>query len=196
MTDDTKTGNGTDPNPLAIDTLSGDIRDAVLTEFKMMPKPWQQMNEEEQERIITRAEDIGKNLVAQAVSLIAARGLPVLPITVGKFTVDAGEIKGTFGSYASDDNLIRVRHLADRRALFVLADPAEYDGERAPAEPDNVGDLALPKSGPGAPSDPAAMEQLGRGKAGAKPPKSDLARPSTANPPFNAADDEAHVTHD
>lgn len=173
---------------LQAETLTGDIRDMVLTEFKHQPKPWQQMNEEEQQRLIDRAEDIAGQLVQRAVNIIAERGLPSLPITVGKFTVDAGELKGVFEAYASDDNLLRIRHLAGQRAMFVLASPDAYEGEKAPAEPENVGDLAIPKTGKGAPSDPEALKKVGRGN-GKKPPAADLPAADVSNPPFNATDD-------
>lgn len=127
------------------DTLRGDIRDAVLTELKQAEKSWRLMNEDEQERVITRAADIADTLVRRAVDLVAARGLDCLAITVGKFQVDAGSIKGTFEAYADDNSLLAIRHLADKRAMFVLADPQAYFGEKKPAEPEVIGDLAMPK---------------------------------------------------
>ena len=145
------------------ETLRGDIRDAILTEFKQLPKPWQQMNEDEQERVITRATDIAGKVVVGAVDLVAARGLPALPISIAKFEVDGAELKGRYTAYATDENLLRIRHLADRRAMFVMADPEEYLGEKKPAETEVVGDLAMPKTGPGSPSDPKALEKIGRG---------------------------------
>lgn len=155
-------------------TLRGDIRDAVLTEFKHMPKQWQMMNEQEQQRAINRAEDIGRELVQRAVDLVAARGLPALAITVGKFTCEASEMKGTFEAYPSDENVLQIRHLCDRRAMFVLASPEDFKGERKPAEPENVGDLAMPKAKE---SDPAAEATLGRGKN---------AKPKGGDAPFHA----------
>lgn len=146
------------------ETLKGDIRDSILTEFKHTAKPWQQMTEDEQQRMIDRSVDISHTVIQRSINIIAERGLPSMTITVGKFTVDAGELKGTFEAYASDENLLRVRHLAEQRAIFVLASPEAYQGEKAPAETENVGELALPKTGPGAPSDPDALKNVGRGK--------------------------------
>jgi hypothetical protein len=120
------------------------------------------MNEKEQERIITRATDIAQSVVIASVDLVAARGLASLPISVAKFTVDGSELKGTYTAYASDENLLRIRHLAERRAMFVMADPAEYEGERAPAETEVVGDLAIPK-GDEPRADEAALAMVGRG---------------------------------
>lgn len=142
-------GNGKAPTTPTIDTetLRGDIRDILLIEFRQMPKPWQQMAEREQQEYIDRATKVADSLVRQAVDLIAARGLNSLAITVGKFTCEASAIKGNYEAYASDEALLSIRHLCDRRAMFVLADPSEYLGEKAPAKPDNVGDLAMPAGG-------------------------------------------------
>ena len=144
-------------------TLIGDIRNAVLSEFKQMPKPWQMMNEDEQSHIIDRASNIADTLVRTAVDLIAARGLPALPITVGKITVESAECKGAFECYADDDNLLRIRHLQGARAMFVLASPDAFDGKTEKPKPDVVGDLAMPTTGPNAPHDPGVAETIGRG---------------------------------
>jgi len=145
------------------ETLRGDIRDELLREFKHLPKPWQAMNEDEQNRIISRAADIADKLVRSAVDLVAARGLPALPIEVGKFTVDGAAIKGTFECYADDESLLRIKHLANKRAMFVLASPDTYNGEKAKAETEVVGDLAIPKEAVAAEQE-ANLAKVGRGK--------------------------------
>lgn len=148
---------------LNTDTLRGDVRDAILSEFKHIDGPWSKAKEGEQERLIRRANDIAGTLVRGAIDLIAAKGLPALPITVGKITVEGAACKGAFECYADDENLIRMRHLQGARAMFVLASPDRFDGEQKTAETENVGDLAMPKDGERA--DEANLEKLGQGKA-------------------------------
>jgi hypothetical protein len=145
------------------ETLRGDIRDRILTEFKHVPNVWPKLAESEQERLISRAYDIANEVVRRAVDLVAERGLPALPIEVGKITIDGGACKGTFECYADDENLLRIRHLQGSRAMFVLASPDAFNGEAKPAETENVGDLAMPKEGERA--DEALLEQVGQGKA-------------------------------
>lgn len=149
-------------------TLSGDIRDVILAEFKSGEKPWQKMNEDEQDRLIQRASHIAETVVKEAVDIVAAKGLPALPIGVGKVTIDGAECKGTFECYADDDALLRIRHLQGARAMFVLASPDAFHGERKAAEAEVVGDLAIPKTGPGAPSDPEGIAKVGRGNVAAE----------------------------
>lgn len=150
---------------LATDTLRGDIRDAVLSEFKTMPNVWQKMGEGDQERLIRRAEDVANTLVRRAIDIIAEKGLPALPIEVGKIEVDGSTCKGKFECYADDEALIRMRHLQGARAIFVLASPDRFNGEQGKAEADVVGDLAMPKSEEAGRADEANLEQVGKGKA-------------------------------
>lgn len=126
-------------------TLRGDVRDLVLREFKTMQKAWPQMTESEQSRLIQRASDIAGTVVRRCVDLVAEDGLPSLPVTVGKLTLEGGAIKGTYECFADDENLLSIRRLQSKRAMFVLADPDEYFGQRGKAEPDNVGDLGIPR---------------------------------------------------
>jgi hypothetical protein len=149
---------------LATDTLRGDVRDKILSEFKAIPKSWQTSSEDEQSRLINRAQDVANTLVRRAIDIVAAKGLPALPITVGKLTIDGGECKGAFECYAGDDELLRIRHLQGARAMFVLASPDAFNGEQKPQETDVVGDLGLPKVDE-ARADEANLEKVGQGKA-------------------------------
>ena len=149
---------------VATTTLRGDIRDKILSEFKAIPKSWQTSTEDEQARLINRANDIAGALVRNAIDIVAAKGLPSLAITVGKMTIDNSECKGTFECYADDESLLRIRHLQGSRAMFVLASPDAFNGEQKPQEPSNVGDLAMPK-GEEARADEANLEKVGQGKA-------------------------------
>ena len=150
---------------LATDTLRGDIRDKILSEFKTMPKSWQAANEGEQQRMISRAKDIADTLVRRAIDIIAAKGLPSLAITVGKVTIEKSECKGTFECYADDESLLRIRHLQGSRAMFVLASPDAFNSEQKKPETDVVGDLAMPKGEPDERPDEALLAQVGQGKA-------------------------------
>jgi hypothetical protein len=154
-------GTAVNPAPdkfeLAADTLRGDIRDALLAEFKGRSKPWQQMTEGEQESVIHRMEHIARGLVDQAVNLVAHQGAPFLLGEAPKFTVkDSCKIE--FVVAALPENLIK---LANHRgaAVLVLVEPHKYQGHRKPAETDVVGDLAMPKER----ADEALLDQVGRG---------------------------------
>lgn len=149
---------------LATDTLRGDIRDAVLSEFKTIPNVWPKLGEGDQERLIRRAEDVANTLVRRAIDIVAEKGLPALAIEVGKIEVDGSTCKGKFECYADDEALIRMRHLQGARAIFVLASPDRFNGEQKPAETENVGDLAMPKGEEAGRPDEAALAGVGKGR--------------------------------
>lgn len=141
--------NGHDEDRLLVqaETLRGDIRDVLLTEFKLRPKAWEAMNENEQESVINRIENITRDLVRRAVDIVAHEGHPYLVGKVNKFTVKAGPegLKIEFGAAGLADNIVKlVQHSGDG-AVLVLISPAKYQGQRKPAEPDVIGDLGIPR---------------------------------------------------
>lgn len=148
---------------LATDTLRGDIRDEILREFKSIPKSWQTSTEDEQSRLINRARDLADDLVRQAIDIIAGKGLPSLPILVGKIVVEKSACKGVFECHADDENLLRIRHLQGSRAMFVLASPDAFNGEQTNPKTEVIGDLSIPE--PDERADEAQLAQVGQGKA-------------------------------
>jgi hypothetical protein len=159
---------------MAAESLKGDIRDALLTEIKQLKKPWEQMAEYEQERVIHRCRDIAGKLVHETVRITAARGFINMPVQLGKFTVEAEKgISCSFNMARSPENLLALGERIGSIVLIVPVDVHDFMGERKPAEADVVGDLRMPKngqptSGPGAPSDPDAEAKLGRGPVDGK----------------------------
>jgi len=121
------------------DTLTGDVRDFLLSQMRYMAKPWAQMSEAEQRAKIAITEKHAEFVVKKAVKVIAARDFERVGVRVGKFTVKDGSIKAEFTCDASHANLLSISD-ADS-AVLVLADPEDFYGERAaavadPDEPD------------------------------------------------------------
>lgn len=73
------------PDAIAFDartrTLRGDIRDLILREYKAMSRPWQQMTESEQARLIHRANDIAGTVVRRSVDIVAEASSSGSPTT-------------------------------------------------------------------------------------------------------------------
>lgn len=146
------------------ETLKGDVTKALLDHIQAQPKPWAKMTEYEQERCIHGCRDIAGKLVHEAVRLTASRGFEHIPVSIGKFSVDAEKgIQSSFAMSRSDENLLAMGRRLGSVVLLIPMDLHDFMGERRPTEPDVVGDLSIPKTGPGAPSHPQAEAQLGRG---------------------------------
>lgn len=120
---------------LTTNTLRGDIRDEILKRFKSQPKPWTVMSEFEQRELIGGIDRVAGQLVADAVRIIAANGHPYAEGTLIK--VETKDILKTQVNFRRD---IKLRHLiADRTGqsvIIVLCNADDFDGERAPAQPD------------------------------------------------------------
>lgn len=137
---------------LAIETLSGDVRDALLTHVRAMEDPWSKLPEAKQQEKIDAVEAMAQDLVRRAVAIVAASGFDTLHITIKDFGVKGGGIKGKFEAPALSGNVLALADHENARAVLVLADPGDYMGERAPAEPD--------------PDEPALFDQTEAGETG------------------------------
>jgi hypothetical protein len=173
---------------MAARTLRGDIRDALLTEFKATPVAWSFMTEAEQERVIHRCTDIAESIVNRAITIAASETVPHVAADVSQFTVKDG-LKVQLAAAGTVDN---INALAVHRgaAVLVLIDPRKYMGQRKAAKPEVVGSLRMPM----APESPGVHgdELPGEGDGLDIPPGlRRLPPPLKPNPPpFNDFDDE------
>lgn len=137
---------------LKIETLSGDIRDALLTHVRAMEDPWSKLPEARQQDKIDAIAKMADDLVRRAVGMVAASGFDTLHIIIKDFAVKGGAVKGKFETSAISGNLIALADHENTRAVIVLADPGEYMGETAPARPDPE-EPELPIGEPDGPGD-------------------------------------------
>lgn len=120
---------------LASDTLMGDIRDAILDRLKAMPKPWTVMSENEQRDLIYGVENAAQNLIRQAALLMAANGYPTINGQVESSTIK-DDIKTVVRVSKTHGDRLALLDAAGHPCIIVIADIAQFLGERAPAEPD------------------------------------------------------------
>jgi len=120
---------------IAAETLTGDIRDALLTHIRSMEDPWSKLSEKAQGEKIYAVTKTADYVVAQAVKLIATNGLPHIHVKTGKFTVKDG-VKLEVLAVETVTNITALASHGQAAAVLVLADSSPYDGERAAARPD------------------------------------------------------------
>lgn len=123
---------------LAEETLTGDLRDVLLTHVRSMEDPWSKLSEEAQQDKIDAIELCAEDIVRRAVSIIARRGFDVIHVNIADFTVKGGEVKGKFGALVSEQNVVSLSDHQGKSALIVLTDHSDFFGESqtAKAEPD------------------------------------------------------------
>lgn len=127
-----------------IKTLRGDIRDALLARIKNVEKPWGKLKEHEQRAIIESCEGVARGLVAQSINIVASRGFTYYDVTLGKISIDKA-IEGKFSMVPDGEALVELLRRRNQMIMLLIRDPHDFEGERAPVEPENVGDLAMPK---------------------------------------------------
>lgn len=121
---------------LARTTLTGDIRTLILTEMKETKSnlPWNMRPEKEQQEMIDRVTAFAEFIVERAVNIVASAGRRTIPAMLTQISVKDG-IKA----------MIEISQIAEQRHLLmdsvgspvhiVIADPAEFTGERRPEHP-------------------------------------------------------------
>lgn len=128
---------------MATTTLTGDLRDFILDRLRheQNKQPWHMRSEADQRFTVNDVETAVRYAVARAVEIIAAKGQNAIKATLTQVTFKEG-IKASIELSSSEP----MRHvLADAtggKIVIFVADPEQFDGERAPAEviPDQ-GDL-------------------------------------------------------
>ncbi len=117
------------------ETLSGDIRDALLTHVRSIKVPWTMLAEDEQQDAINAIAQTAETAVRAAARIIAQRGFQHVIVTTGKWTVKEG-VKLECDASATLENINSLAQHGSGAAVLVLVDPQEFFGERAPAKPD------------------------------------------------------------
>lgn len=113
-------------------TLTGDIRDFLLVWIRNMKKPFEAMSESDQRDLIDAVEGSARELVGGVIAVVSGRGFEKAFVKLGKFSVGDG-IEAKIITDRSERNLLNFNDFAGRSAMLIFADPAEFDGARAPA---------------------------------------------------------------
>lgn len=120
---------------LQVETLSGDIRDSLLTHLRDMKSGWAMMGERDQRAKIGVLERAAEDLVRKVVNLVSGTQYPEIEATVGPVKLDKGvEIK--LATVDTVENITALAKHGKARAVLVLVDPKIFYGEREPAEVD------------------------------------------------------------
>lgn len=120
---------------VAAETLTGDMRDFILDRLKHegSKRPWHERSEGDQRDVVHQVEVACEEMVRKCVEIIAAQGLRTIKATLDKITIKDG-IKGEVSCSKFDE----ARHLLcdaqGKTVLIVVADPAEFTGEREPVQ--------------------------------------------------------------
>lgn len=124
--------------------LLGVVRDWLIGEIKTLPKPWQQMNEAEQQRIISRVTDQADRLVTAAVEVVAAGGRPVIPAMLDSIKIKDG-VQATITMSKHDEHRHELFDAQGSRVYLSVVETSPYTGVESeltpePDQPDLLGE--------------------------------------------------------
>lgn len=116
---------------LAVRTLGGDVRDAMLNrlKFEQGKKAWDERSEDEQRTTINQITQVAEAMVRGAVRLIAASALPALRGTLDSVTVKDG-VKAVLKFSSSDEERHALYDAQGKQIVLVIADPTTFFGTR------------------------------------------------------------------
>lgn len=120
---------------LALETLRGDIRDAMLSRIRHMKTSWSLCTEAEQAEIVNGLELAAKNLVRGVVRELSAHEFPHAVVTLGE--VKIGGSKGIEAKITCQNIEVNRNTLGDhvgQMVQVVMIDSENFMGEREPAE--------------------------------------------------------------
>lgn len=119
----------------AVDTLTGDVRDAVLNRlrFEQSKRPWDQRSESDQRQAVHEIEAFARDIVKRAVEIIAGHGRKTIQATIDQVVFKDG-IKAVIVASRVDPNRHLLADSVNSRVLIVVADPDEFTGERKEVE--------------------------------------------------------------
>lgn len=123
---------------IGLETMAGDLRNAVLTYIRALGNPWAKMPETEQADVIDAIDRLSRDFVRRGTALIARNGFDAVPIVLADFTVKGRIVKGKFEATYGETSVIPLGDHQGKAALIVLADPDAFYGESsaALADPD------------------------------------------------------------
>lgn len=133
---------------MQVATMRGDLRDAVLRLVRELPDGWHKMTGGAQEDAIERIERLATDVVDRSVEIVTARGCEAQIVRLGKITVDKGMIGCAFTTSYSHEAMNTLCLRQGQDVALVAKDPEQFKGERRAAEPDNIGELAIPRGKP------------------------------------------------
>ncbi|MCA2013494.1 hypothetical protein LCM17_18535 [Cereibacter sphaeroides] len=141
-------------------TLSGDLRDAMLTRFRLLKRPFSELSEQEQTEVANGLDLAARDLVRKAVREITRTEFEHVVITLGEV-----KIKGEKGIEAKitcpnleHNRSILGEHVGDMVTLLMI-DSERFLEERGPAQIDrDQGELEISGDYPEGPQDAGTDE--------------------------------------
>jgi hypothetical protein len=112
---------------MTADSVGKDLLSALVTEMKLLPKPWPELSQSKQDDIIDRLRDRVYHNIKMAVHLLAAQGRTVVAGDLDQITIKDG-VKAVIKFGAGAANLHELYEVSGKAVLVVVANAADHTG--------------------------------------------------------------------
>lgn len=134
-------------DPLSLETMSGDIRDALLSRFRMAKKPWEMMVEHERRELVEGFAMAARDLVRKCVRLVTTHDFPRAVVMLGDVKIISGDKSRIEGKIAcpniAENREVLGEHVGDM-VMMLMVDSDRFMAERREIEiPPDQPDLPL-----------------------------------------------------
>lgn len=119
---------------MKIDTLAGDLRDALLTRVQQMKRPWSMLTEDEQRDLVEGLGMMSRELVRQTVRLFDEWEWPHTVVRLGEIKIVGGDkarIEGKVTAANIEHNRNVLGDHVNDFVMLVCVDSEAFMGERA-----------------------------------------------------------------
>jgi DNA segregation ATPase FtsK/SpoIIIE-like protein len=136
---------------MEIETLAGDIRDAMLMRIRDIKRPWTMLTEEEQTDLANGMEMAARDMTRAAVRLLTAWEWPRVVVDLGEVKIIGGdkariEAKVVAPNYDAYRNVLGEH--AGQTVMLIAVDSETFMGEKEPVQIDpNQPDLPVGEDG-------------------------------------------------
>lgn len=124
---------------MQIDTLAGDLRDALLTRFRDVNTAWSAMSEDKQRDFCNGIEMATRDLVRQTVRLLSNYEFPRCVVNLGEVKIIGGD-KTRIEAKITAANVEEYRNVlgehVSQSVMLLCVDSDAFMGEKAPAKVD------------------------------------------------------------
>lgn len=132
---------GDEPD-LELETLSGDLRDEMLSRMKHLKATWNLLSQSEQAEVANGLELFAKTIVRRAVHLVTKQSFPHTAVTLAEMKIKGGKaIEAKIVCDNIEHNRTVLGENIGEMVQIVMIDSTRFMGERAPAatDPDQPG---------------------------------------------------------
>lgn len=115
-------------------TLVGDIRDALLDQYKNRPKPWSQLSADEMRDVNKGLETVAKTLIRKIVLIVAEEDDVSVPATLKGYSVKGDAFQLKIEASGDEDVALELFRMDGHDVVILRADAKRFHGQRKDAE--------------------------------------------------------------